>query len=141
MGLDAVVYRNRAQLKLGSDEEFVRFVPETGEIYFESEKLSRKYYSQLRAEEQRLGNIAEIAALREEAGQIIGPNIVMIQTVLRSGTHSGDRISADSILSLAAEVNLIHEGSQRSSELQRLIISLEKLIQAARNEGNPIVFV
>ena len=140
MGLNAVVYRNRRHLKLGSDEELARLVPETGEIYFESEQLSRKYYNQLKVLEHRLGNTAEIGALREEAVRLIGPESVIVQTGLRSGTHSGDVIPVESISSLAAEVNSIRDASQKSPELQHFIDSLEELIRAAKDEGNPIVF-
>jgi hypothetical protein len=141
MGLNAVVYRNRRHLKLGSDEELVRLVPETGEVYFESDQLSRKYHNQLEAVEHRLGNTAEISALREEAARLIGPESVLVQTVLRSGTHSGDAIPVGSISSLAAEVNSIQDASQQSPELQHFIDSLKELIRAAKDEGNPIVFV
>jgi hypothetical protein len=141
MGLNAVVYRNKRHLKLGSDEELVRVVPETGEVYFESEQLSQQYRNQLEAAEHRLGNTAEISALREEAVRLIGPESVIAQRVLRSGTHSGDAIPVESIPSLAAEVNAIHNASQQSSELQHFIESLRELIRAAKDEGNPIVFV
>jgi hypothetical protein len=141
VGLNAVVYRNRGHLKLGSDEDLVRLVPETGEVYFESEQLSRKYRNQLEAVEHRLGNTAEISALREEAVRLIGPESVIVQTVLRSGNHSGDAIPVESIPSLAAEVNSIQNATQQSPELQHFIDSLKELIRAARDEENPIVFV
>ncbi|MGB6667028.1 MAG: hypothetical protein WBE73_01685 [Candidatus Acidiferrum sp.] len=141
MGLNAVVYRNKRHLKVGPDEEHARLVPETGEVYFESEQLSRKHHNQLKAVEHRLGNTAEIGALREEAVRLIGPESVTVQTVLRSGTHSGDAIPVESISSLAAEVNSIRDASQKSPELQRFIDSLKELIRAAKDEGNPIVFV
>jgi hypothetical protein len=35
MGLSAVVYRKRALLQLGHDEERAKVIPATGEVYFE----------------------------------------------------------------------------------------------------------
>ena len=139
MGLNAVVYKNRKNLKLGLDEERVRLVPETGELYFESEQLSRKY--QLEAAEHRLGNTAEIRALREEAMRLIGPESVVVKRVLYSGTHSGDAIPVESVSSLAAEVSSIHNASLQSAEFRRFIDAMKELVRVAEEEGNPIVFV
>jgi hypothetical protein len=139
MGLNAVVYKNIKNLKLGLDEERVRLVPETGELYFESEQLSRKY--QLEATEHRLGNTAEISALREEAVRLIGPESVVVKRVLYSGTHSGDAIPVESVSSLAAEVSSIHNASQLSVEFRRFIDAMKELVRVAKEEGNPIVFV
>jgi len=116
-------------------------VPETGEVYFENDQLSRKYQRQLEAVEHRLGNIAEISALREEAARLIQPESIVLQKVLYSGTHSGDTIPVQSLSSLAAEINSINNASHQSPELRRFVSSLEELIRAAKDEGNPIVFV
>ncbi len=53
MGLDAVVYRNKAQLELGADKEAAIVEPDTGEVYFESDALARKYSEQGRAVARR----------------------------------------------------------------------------------------
>jgi len=116
-------------------------VPETGEVYFENGELSRKHRHQLQAVEHRLGDITEISALREEATRLIGPESVVLQKVLYSGTHSGDTIPVESLASLSAELNSITNSSQQSPELRRSVGSLEELVRAAKYEGNPIVFV
>jgi hypothetical protein len=141
VGLDAVVYRNRKHLKLGPDEKAARLVPETGEVYFESDEILRKYRDERRAAEHRLGNITQIAELREQISRLLGPKSVILQRVLYSTTHSGDSIPLDSIPALSEELNSISNSREQSPELRRFVTSLEELIQAATDEGNPIVFV
>jgi hypothetical protein len=46
MGLDAVVYRNRRNVDVGTDEHLLLCNAYTGELYFEDEQLSRKYRNQ-----------------------------------------------------------------------------------------------
>ena len=141
MGLDAVVYRNRKHLKLESDDGAARLVSETGEVYFEDDELSRKYRLQFRTAEHRLGNMAEISALRDEVTRLIGPDSVILRKVLYSGTHSGDIIPVESVSTLIDELNSIHCARQQSPELKRFVGSMKEIIQAAEDEGNPIVFV
>jgi hypothetical protein len=141
VGLDAAVYKNRRHLKLGPDENALQVVPETGQVYFENDELSRKYRDQLRAVKHRLGNIAEIGALRDEVTRLIGADSLIIQKILYSGTHVGDAIPREFVSALSAELDSIGDESQRSPELQRFIGHLKELVQAAKREGNPIVFV
>src|ERR1700730_11277776 len=82
MGLDAVVYRNRKHLRLGSDENAAHLISETGEVYFHNDEISRKYRDQRRATERRLGNITEIAELRDEIAQLIAPESLILRKVL-----------------------------------------------------------
>jgi hypothetical protein len=141
MGLDAVVYRNKTHLKLGPDEKVAQLVPQTGEVYFESDALSREYRHQLKAVANRLGNVTEISTLREEVARLIGPNAFIVQKILYSGTHSGDTIPVELLSSLSTELSLLRGTCEQSSELRGLISSLEELIRAAKDEANPIVFV
>jgi hypothetical protein len=141
MGLSAVVYRNRKHLRLGSDENAAQLIPETGEVYFQNDEISRKYRDQRHATEHRLGNITEIAELRDEIARLIGPESLILQKALYSGTHSGDTIPVDSIPALLAELESIRSSRKGSPEMRRFITSLEELIRAAKDEGNPIVFV
>jgi hypothetical protein len=141
VGLDAVVYRNRKHLQLGSDEELARLVPETGEVYFDNDELSRKHRHQLETVGHRLGNIAAISALRDEATPLIGPESILLRKVIYSGTHSGDMIPLESLPLLSAELESISNANQQSPELRHFIRSLQELIRAANHEGNPIVFI
>jgi len=63
VGLDAVVYKNRRNLGLGSHEKAVQVIADTGEVFFEDDEISRRYRARRHASERRLGNITEIAEL------------------------------------------------------------------------------
>jgi hypothetical protein len=116
-------------------------VQETGEIYFENNELSRKYQHQLKAADYRLGNIAEISALREEVARLVAPDSLILQKVLCTATHSGDTLPVEFLPRLLAELNSISNSGQQSRELQCFVSSLQKLVRAAQSEGNPIVFL
>ena len=90
MGLDAVVYRNKKHLQLGPHKEIAQLIPDTGEVYFENDEISRRLREQLQAAHFRLGNITEIAELRDEVIRLAGPNSMLYKRVLYSGSHSGD---------------------------------------------------
>jgi hypothetical protein len=142
MGLDAVVYRNKRNLRLEPDDEAAaRLVPETGEVYFENDEISTKYLERRHAAEHRLGNISAIAELCDEVMRLIEPESFVGRKIVYSGTYSGDTIPLESLPSLSVELNLINNASQPSPELHHLVRSLEELIRAAKEEGNPIVFV
>lgn len=141
MGLDAVVYRNRKHLELGPDEQAAQLIPETGEVYFEDGEISRKHQHQLHATKHRFGNIAEISALRDEVTRLVGPKSTIVEKILYSGTHIGCTIPVESVSSLLAEITSIKRANWHSPELRRFVGSLEGLIRAAKDEGNPIVFV
>lgn len=87
MGLDAVVYRNKEHLQLGHDEERARVIPETGEVYFEDDKLARKYDHELKAVAHRLGNIALVTTLRDEVSQLIGQESSLERKLLSQRRH------------------------------------------------------
>ena len=141
MGLDAVVYTDKENLDLGSDGQSAKHDKKTGEVYFDDDGLSRKHRSKLRGAHRRLGNISSIAALRYEVGQLLGPQSVLLEKVLYSGTHCGDVLSSESLPKLSAELVSIRKAGQRSPLLDELITSLEDLVRAAVSQRNPIVFV
>lgn len=89
---------------------------------------------------RRLGNIAEISALREELIRLYGPQNFIAERVLFSGTHSGDMIPLDSLPALEAEIDSICTASRPSAGFRRFLDSLRELIQASREQENPIVF-
>jgi hypothetical protein len=141
VGLNAVVYRKREHLQLGPDEEHATPIPETGEVYFEDPKLDRKYLHKREAVTRRLGNITAISILRAELSKLIGPESSLERTVLYSGTHSGDFISIRDLGQLSAELRRVRETGHSSPLMREFTSALEELIQAAKEEGNPIVFV
>jgi len=139
VGLDAVVYRNREHLEMGSDNARANMAQQTGEVYFEDNQLSRKYQYKVEAVAHRLGNVAEISALREEASGLIDPECFVIRKVLYSGTHSGDAIPLNELGELSAELHHIRQIDRTSPQMHQLVDELEDLIQAAKDEVNPIV--
>jgi hypothetical protein len=141
MGLDAVVYRKKEHLQLGPDEEHATLIPETGEVYFENPKLDKKYLHKREAVTHRLGNITAISTLSDELSKLIGPQSFLERKVLYSGTHSGDFISIVDLDRLSAELGRVHATGLSSPLMQEFVSALEELIQAAKEEGNPIVFV
>jgi hypothetical protein len=141
MGLDAVVYRNRAHIEMGRDEVHAKVIPETGEVYFEDDRLTRKYDHRREAVAHRLGNISATAELRDEVTRLIGPKSMIVQRVLYSGTHSGDAIPLENLPELSAELHAIRQSGRGSPHLHQLAGALEELIRAAKDENNPIVFV
>jgi len=141
MGLDAVVYRNRAHIELGRDAEYAKQDPRTGEVYFEDLILSRKYDREREAVSRRLGNVAAVADLVEQVVQLLGSDSFIAQKILYSGTHSGDSIPLKDIPELAAELHAIRQSARLSPLLGEFLNAFEELIKAANDEGNPIVFV
>jgi predicted acyltransferase (DUF342 family) len=141
VGLSAVVYKNKKHIDLGNDKELAEVVLSTGEIYFQNNQATRKYAAQLRAVECRLGNVAEIAAVREEASRFVASESVLLREVLYSGTHSGDVVSVQDIALLSSEISSIGNARQASPELRSFARLLGELVRAAQNERNPIVFV
>ena len=141
MGLDAVVYRKLNHLDLGEDLRLAKLDPETGEVYFESEDLARKYAKQLCVCEHHLGNISKIAECREEVSQLLAPESHLLRKVLYSGTHCGDWIRLSEMELLSTEIESIRRRGRASEGLRELLTSVEDLLRAANSEGNPIVFV
>lgn len=140
MGLDAVVFTNRKNLRLGADEKFALLDPKTGQTYFEDAKTERKYRDQLVAAEDRIGNIATVGALRTEVLQLLEPGSFTVQKVLYDGTHSGDRILIETLPVLSAELDRLNKAGYMSPLLREFVGKLEGLVRAANQESNPIVF-
>jgi len=142
MGLSAVVYRNVSRLPMGADTSQALVEPNTGEVYFLDEALLKKHRgAEVEAVSFRLGNISEISALREEVLGILEPQSLLLQNVLYSGSHCGDTIPLELLAQLSAELARITDSPKLSTQLRRFVTNMEQLIQAARIEGNPIVFV
>jgi hypothetical protein len=144
VGLHAVVYRNRKHIEMGPDNARANVFHKTGELYFEDDKddkLLRKYQHKIQAVAHRLGNIALISTLSDEVSQLIGPESLLERKILYSGTHYGDAIPLQELDELSAELNRISETGRSSPVMQEFVSALQQLIQAAKDEANPIVFV
>jgi hypothetical protein len=141
MGLDAVVYRNRAHIELGSDASCAKIDQQTGEVYFEDDRLARKFDHKREAASFRLGNIAAIAEIDVEAGRLLGADSTICQKITYSGTHCGDRISPQDFAKLFDELGTIRRSGSGSPLLLEFVGAMEELVRAANEEKNPIVFV
>ena len=84
-----------------------------------------------------IGNIALVAALREEVGALDGGYPLVLGRVLYNGVHCGDEIKAAEVETLRAELLRLPEGS---SYLQRFRAELLALCELALERGRPIVF-
>jgi hypothetical protein len=99
MGLDAIVYKNLHHQNLGADASSAEIDPETHEVSFLNDDLSKKYRDQREAASFRIGNISAVARLRAEAQRLLPPNSLILTKILYSGTHTGDTLSLASSLS------------------------------------------
>ena len=141
MGLDAVVYVHEDNLPLTVKDDDPHTDDQTGEVYFEDPRLVEKHRrSTFTAVNKNLGNIAMIGALRNEIANVISNDSVLLSKVLYSGSHSGDRIGLEDLGRLESEISLVRE-SNRSAALESFLESLSELVEAAKKQGNPIVFV
>lgn len=144
MGLNAVVYVYKNNLALNQEESFVKIDEHTGEVYFEDLHIAQRYPSSMFiAINKRLGNIDAVTALRDEILKIIDNNSVLYRKVLYNGSHSGDTISLEALDSLESEINFIGKKTtgNRSPALEVFLGDMSELIEAARTQKNPIVFV
>ena len=88
--------------------------------------------------EMRLGNVAEIAHVREallKAGA--NPNGVLLFCVW-SGSHSGDEVNLDKVADLRAEIDSI---AVQDNEVKGFLNRLGELAEAAQSNSSSICFV
>jgi hypothetical protein len=144
MGLDAVVYKSKAHLPSDPEIQDVQADPDTGQLYC-SDEVERRYPRGIfKANGKRLGNSANISALRKEIELSTGaiPKI-LASRILYSATHSGDVIDVSDLDQLETEIQMVRlkAGEGSSSFLRYFLTDLTDLISSARHEHNPIVFV
>ena len=140
MGLDAYVFLSKAHLPFDADALGAEFDSDTGEYFFYDTELDRKYSLEARTTcSKRIGNIAAVAQLREEARRALDEGSVVLSKVIYSGSHCGDTLRSESFSALEQELALLRSG-QPSSAMLEFIRDMEDLINAAKVEGNPIVF-
>jgi hypothetical protein len=125
--------------------DLVRVEELTGEVYldYDTPGLTPK---DVRAIHKRLGNMASMAALRDQVGDILGISArqsLLLNKVLYSGTHGGDVIPVEDRDRLKDEILLIREkpNPQVSPELDTFLSDMEELVAASERHGNPIVFI
>lgn len=141
MGLNAVVYRNREHLPFDPNRRGAVFDERTGECYVQngaSEDLDEQLVV---AVSRRLGNVSAIEDLANALEGLLGPDSLLRSRVLLNGTHAGDVIDAGSLKQLRDEIEQVRRTDRgRSQPLAEFMRSMDDLVEAALNEGNPIVF-
>ena len=80
--------------------------------------------------------------LREQTSQILEEGSIVRSQVLYSGTHCGDAIPVEQMLPLQDELfRLAHYAEQSDfPHLKQFVTDMLELVEAAKREGNPIVF-
>jgi hypothetical protein len=140
MGLDAIVYRNAANVLKTYGEEVIEIDHTTGEIFPKAGVKICIPTDMLIASRQRLGNVDEISFLRREIQKLFGDSTpLIIQKVLYSATHSGDILTNYDIKVLHQEVDVLRKTN--NAQLWNFIHAMDLLIFASMAEQNPIVFV
>jgi len=143
MGLDAVVYKNSRTIVSLCEVQPSRIDPHTGEVVFEGNTSLQYPPNFFEAARMRLGNVDTIRQLRNEVEKEIGKNSLLVTKVLVSGTHSGDILSLSEVSKLEDELIMLQERADldQLTALGLLSNKLKVLVTAARENGNPIVFV
>ena len=147
MGLDAIVYRHKANLPFDPDSVGAVLDESTGEYYFPDPVLEsareREFPRETRiAAEKRLGNMSLVEALKQEIEQVLNRDSLIVSKVLFSGTHAGDSIPLDLIPALENELLRLHRyaNEKGSVRVKQFVIDMTDLATAAKREANPIVF-
>jgi hypothetical protein len=140
MSLSAQVYRRLNTIDIGVGP--VTRNDLTGEYYFPSGTTVPS--DGFIASEFWIGNITGVAELREELRKAnIEQDSLLLNRVLYSGTHSGDVIELSLLPALEQEVRrvLVSREMHLSEYLTSVLQGILELIEAAKREDNPIVFV
>ena len=145
MGLNAVVYRSRERLNI--DVESLGAVRDdlTGEYYFPTPEHDGKFPRDIFiAKNFRIGNITGVAELREELSALLqGNHSILLEKCFYSGSHSGDLMEIVSLPALESEISTLLERRKLalSPYLLSVLRGMLELVETAKTENNPIVFV
>lgn len=145
MGLDIAVYKSRKSLGIDLDSLGAVRDPDTGQYQvpssFGRDVMPRELVAAIR---WRVGDMSGVAQLREEIQRVSGDvHVILIEKCLYNGTHAGDTISADHFDRLEAEIHHLQANcdARFSDYLNNFLTKMLEIIQIARKEANPIVFV
>lgn len=144
MSLSAVVYKNSdtlaVNLEAGGKKD-----PTTGQYYFDSPEEERRFPKDFFvAADWWIGNVSSVAELRAELENLAGTNdLLLIERCLYSGSHSGDTIEPNLFATIEKEIlQLRHRlGDALPESIERFFSGMLNIIQIAKRENNPIVFV
>lgn len=145
LSLNALVYRSRATLDIDVESMGAVKDERTGEFYFSTSAHDGRFPREaFIAREYWIGNVLGVAELRQEISSIIKTrDSILLEKVLYSGTHSGDVIELVLVSTLEREIRglLQYERSKLSAYVMKFLRGMLDLIETAKAENNPIVFV
>ena len=145
MGLIAVVYLAKENLRFDMAKEGAREDARTGAIYFAEPQKKRLFPRELRqAVRIKLGTSFEIADIDKELGPLLGSaESLLSERVLYDLSHSGDLIEIGELDRLEEELQSVGEkvGSGASRVVVRFLSDMGTLVRAAKEQKKPIVFV
>ncbi len=83
-----------------------------------------------------------IAWLAEEIRGRLSERSLLLTAILYNGTHSGDLIPCEQLDEVGAEVKLLLSNPvPLPPDLAAFLAELRRLVDAARSERNPVVFI
>jgi hypothetical protein len=88
---------------------------------------------------KRLGNVSQVAFLRESAARILGAQSLLVSRVLYDATHSGDVLTTTDLQPLAAELQSLQRDTD--ADVQVFARDMLELIHTATRYERPIHFV
>jgi hypothetical protein len=145
MSLSALVYRSRQTLDVDVGSLGAVRDDHTGEYFFPTPQHDGKYPREaFIAYEFWIGNVMGVAELRAELCTITNrEDSLLLKRCLYSGTHSGDVIELALLPALEYEVQGLLDrcGTRISEYLMSVLHGILGLIETAKRENNPIVFV
>jgi hypothetical protein len=144
LGLDARVYRSTKSLPPGVDARRLGFDSATGEMWI-LDGVNRPEIpaASFIAIERRLGNISSIGAVRKEIEAVnFARGSILLEKCLQSASHSGDVIEVGELDDLEREVSTaLGLIASDAADARQFLLNMKELIEAAKSEQNPIVFV
>ena len=88
---------------------------------------------------KRLGNVSQVALLRESASRILGAHSLVVSRVLYDATHSGDSLTTAELQPLVAELQSLQR--DHDAEVQVFARDMLELVHTATRYDRPIQFV
>ena len=144
MGLNAIVYKNIANLSTALRDRVRVIDANTGELELILQGEPDPHYNDdLLGADIHIGNVALVEKLRNEIlTRWNGQCRILLSKVLFNGTHSGDFIHPDDAQEIRREIEgLTASESVSSPDLTKFFADMRRLLGVAQTENNPIVFV
>ncbi|AXC09425.1 hypothetical protein ACPOL_0038 [Acidisarcina polymorpha] len=141
MGLEAAVYIKKAHISVEWLDETITVDETTGEV------ISETFHIPAKAKEAisyRLGNGKYIERCRLEIEKVAkGRGLampVLFHQVLSGEVQPGDVVKYSEIPNLKRELKFLERAPKFSADVKELLFRLNKLVEAAEANHNPIAF-